>query len=251
MACALSLIACVEAEFSGRILIGPDDHARWIDDPNGLTWAVLGVSGLDSWMRTPADRDRLPALVNRGVRVFRLAPQVDEAGALDILRILFDAAEGGLRLAVELPAGNAPVFSRIIAWFEADSQRSERLLPILTGGLPETLGAENLRAFRALGGTIGLPVGRPQVSSLDQFRRSVEAIAVVPYQGRPGYEGIAIATDFLEAEETVPELRNAEFLVKWLSRAFSEPEAMALIEGNGRSFVERLTTAKSPLSTSG
>src|SRR5262249_34838880 len=33
------LIARDEAEFAGRLLIGPEDHARWVDEPDGLCWA--------------------------------------------------------------------------------------------------------------------------------------------------------------------------------------------------------------------
>ena len=65
------LIARAEAEFAGRLLYGPDDLARWRDDPHGLTWGVLAVAGFDALVRSPADLDRLPALFARGVRVFQ------------------------------------------------------------------------------------------------------------------------------------------------------------------------------------
>ena len=61
------LIARVEAEFSGRILIGPDDAARWRDDSDGLTWAVIGVEGWDFLVRTARDLDHLAGLFERGV----------------------------------------------------------------------------------------------------------------------------------------------------------------------------------------
>src|SRR5438128_658734 len=41
---ALTDLLCrIEAEFCGRLLIGPDDFSRWKDDATGLTWAIIGV----------------------------------------------------------------------------------------------------------------------------------------------------------------------------------------------------------------
>ena len=66
-----SLLTRIEAEFAGRLLIGPEDLARWRDDPDGLTWGLIGVEGFDSLVRTPDDLNRLSALFNRGVRLFQ------------------------------------------------------------------------------------------------------------------------------------------------------------------------------------
>src|SRR4051794_12085889 len=46
------LIARIEAEFAGRILMGPDDFARWRAEPDGLTWAVIGIEGFDFLIRS-------------------------------------------------------------------------------------------------------------------------------------------------------------------------------------------------------
>ncbi len=56
------LIARIEAEFPGRLLIGPDDFDRWQDDPNGLAWGMIGVEGFDSLIRSDDDLERLPSL---------------------------------------------------------------------------------------------------------------------------------------------------------------------------------------------
>src|SRR3954454_24537588 len=53
------LITRLEAEFAGRLLIGPEDHARWLDDRGGMAWGVLGIEGFDALVRAPADLDRL------------------------------------------------------------------------------------------------------------------------------------------------------------------------------------------------
>ncbi len=69
-----AMLAAYEAEFAGRLLIAPDDVARWRAEPaDGLCWGTLGVTDFDSLVREPADLDRLPGLFERGVRVFQIA----------------------------------------------------------------------------------------------------------------------------------------------------------------------------------
>jgi membrane dipeptidase len=65
------LITRIEAEFPGRLLIGPDDFDRWRDDRDGLTWGMIGVEGFDALIRSPEDLDQLPRLFERGVRLFQ------------------------------------------------------------------------------------------------------------------------------------------------------------------------------------
>ena len=65
------LIARIEAEFAGRLLIGPDDFYRWEDDADGLAWGVIGVEGFDALIRSEADLAHLPRLFDRGVRLFQ------------------------------------------------------------------------------------------------------------------------------------------------------------------------------------
>ena len=100
-----SLIARIEAEFPGRLLIGPDDFARWRDDPEGLCWGVIGVEGFDALIRTPADLDRLARLFERGVRVFQpvytatsllagSASSGDDRGLTDLGRAFLDTLAG-------------------------------------------------------------------------------------------------------------------------------------------------------------
>src|SRR5262249_33643081 len=44
-----SMIARYEAEFPGRLLLDPDDAARWSAEPaDGLCWALLGIEGFDA-----------------------------------------------------------------------------------------------------------------------------------------------------------------------------------------------------------
>ena len=75
------MIARYEAEFSGRLLIGPDDVTRWsAEPPDGIGWGILGIEGFDALVRASDDLDRLPGLFRRGVRVFQLVET--EASAL-------------------------------------------------------------------------------------------------------------------------------------------------------------------------
>ncbi len=67
------MITRYEAEFSGRLLHGPEDVARWnAEPPDGICWGVLGIQGLDFLVRQSGDLDRLPGLFTRGVRVFQM-----------------------------------------------------------------------------------------------------------------------------------------------------------------------------------
>ena len=55
------MITRYEAEFSGRLLIRPDDILRRDAEPaEAICWGVLGIEGFDFLVRTPDDLDRLP-----------------------------------------------------------------------------------------------------------------------------------------------------------------------------------------------
>ena len=66
------MLARYESEFTGRIVRDAGDVARWRSSPqDGLCWGMLGVAGFDSLVRGAEDLERLPALFDRGVRVFQ------------------------------------------------------------------------------------------------------------------------------------------------------------------------------------
>jgi len=55
------LLARVEAEFPGRLLIGPDDFARWLDDGDGLTWKKgFWTKAQEGWSWVPAQWVKQP-----------------------------------------------------------------------------------------------------------------------------------------------------------------------------------------------
>jgi membrane dipeptidase len=256
------LITRVEAEFAGRILHGPADVARWVDDADGLCWAVIGVEGFDALVRTTADLDRLPRLFERGVRVFQpvYTPENalggssaagDDRGLTDLgrafLQALFDLSRAGARPLFDLAHLNPAAASDALAWLEADPRRHQRVLPIYSHGAPahhafatpRAITRDNLRRLRALGGTIGLGVGPPFFTEAAQLEAAIKDAAELPFEGRPGVEGVAIGTDFLGVDQTLPGLGNAEEVLAWLSATFDAPAAAALAYGNGRALIER------------
>ena len=216
------LIARIEAEFPGRLLIGPDDFARWLDDPDGLCWAVIGVEGFDALVRSPADLDRLPGLFERGVRLFQPVytatsllggscdagrrPGPDRPGPrvprrpgriwppAPGPRPLLDLAHLNPAAASDVLDGSRPTPSR-----RGGSSRSTATgpRPRRLRTPPRAITPENLGRLRALGGVVGFSVGPPFFESADQVQGGDRGAAATPFQGRPGFEGIAIGTDFL------------------------------------------------------
>ncbi len=261
------LVTRYEAEFAGRLLIGPDDWTRFGAEPaDGLCWGMLGISGMDFLVRAPADLDRLAGAFERGVRVFQLvqcpdnelggsaAPgdvrSVTELG-LEVLDRLLEIAplvgKGGPRPVVDVAGLNASTIAEVLNWFEHDSTRAIRLLLLSSygplGGLAvkpvgtesETaLAIENLRRFRTLGGVIGVSPGPPAVASAEALRETIEAIAAVPFRGRPGCEGIGIGSNFLGLESLIPELNEVAKLIAWLERTFGPESGRDLGERTAR-----------------
>jgi membrane dipeptidase len=256
------MIARYEAEFSGRLLLGPADAARWEAEPgDALCWGVLAVEGLDFLVREAADLDRIPGLFARGVRVYQLVAsdsgrlggsdrQGDERGLSDLglaalERLASLAAPGaGPAPALDLAGLNRRSAAEILSWFEADTVRVGRLLLARTrgGGLEDDL----LRRFRALGGTLGLSVGPPHAAGPETLRREIERAAALPLGTRPGYEGIGLATDFPAIEQPPPRLGNASRIAGWLAHEFPSEAAAALAGSSARALLLRLSGGSGP-----
>lgn len=249
----------IDAEFPGRLLIGPDDHARWQRDPDGLTWALVGIAGFDQLVRVPGDLDRLGHYFERGVRLFQ--PVQGPGGTLggsaapgehqglselgrDFLRVLVDVAPGGAgpRPLLDLAALNPVAIREVLSWYEADSERANRLPPVFSHGAigrghPGALDLDLLTRLRALGGIVGLSVGPPDHESTEALRAAFERAAEVPFRGRAGYEGLGIGTNFLGMERAAPGLGDAEAVVAWLVSTFDAPTADRLIQQTGRQLI--------------
>jgi membrane dipeptidase len=254
------MIARYEAEYSGRLLIGPEDVARWTaEPPDGIGWGILGIEGFDFLVREPDDLDRLPGLFRRGVRVFQLvdteasalggaAVPGDDRGLTELGRAFLDRLAGLSRASdfsgpcpvVDLADLNSRTTDEVLAWFESDLARLDRLLLVHSHGTIETphrpvvtgLSAENLPRFRALGGVVGLSPGLPFFDSPEEFRDGIEAIATVPFRGLAGYEGIGIGTDFLNLEQSLPHLENVSRLADWVTNNFRLDIAPLLVRDN-------------------
>src|SRR5262249_39023068 len=104
---------------------------------------------------------------------------------------------------------------------------------------PRALSHDNLVALRACGGVIALTPGPPWHRTPIEFRLAFEAAAALAFEGRIGFEGLAVGTDFLGIEETLPPLRSATQLQKWLKRRFDRDTAAMLIAANGRHVLVR------------
>jgi membrane dipeptidase len=263
-----ALVARIEAEFPGRVLADPDDHARWRDDPEGLCWAVIGVEGFDALVRTSADLEKLPRLFVRGVRVFQPAytpggvlagssAPGDDRGLTDLgrafLQTLADlgSPSDGPRPVLDLAHLNPRSMSDVIAWFEADPSRLDRLIPVYSHGAlrhdgfaaPRAITPENLGRLRTLGGYVGFSVGPPFYATAEALKAGLDAAASLPFLGRLGSEGIGIGTDFLGVDQTLPGMGDVAGLVAWLASTFDPVTASALIAGNATQLLARTTGA--------
>lgn len=266
------LVTRYEAEFAGRLLIGPDDVARFGNEPSeSLCWGTLGIGGLDFLLRQPAELDRLERLFERGARVFQLvaghdpvlggSAEADEEHGLTelglaVLNRLFEIAaaieRGGPRPVVDIAGLNGRTTSDVLNWLEEDPPRSDRL-GLLSSDGPHTglsptcagsgnltgIAAENLRRFRQLGGVIGLSPGLPAVSSAGSLHEIIESIAAIPFLGKPGYEGIGIGTSYFRLTALAPELPNVARLIDWLVRTFGPETARSLAERTAWSVLAR------------
>jgi membrane dipeptidase len=141
---------------------------------------------------------------------------------------------------VDLADLNSRATAEVLAWFENDPTRLQRLLLVRSHGTIETprrpvvtgLSAENLQRFRALGGVVGLSPGLPFCGSPEEFRAGIEAIAAVPFRGLAGYTGIGIGTDFLNLEQALPHIENVSRLTEWLAANFTPDVAARIIRDN-------------------
>jgi membrane dipeptidase len=262
------LITRIEAEFCGRLLIGPDDVRRWLDDEAGLCWGMIGIEGFDALISGPADLDRLQSLFERGVRLFQplytarnelggSSVAGDERGLTELgfafLETLADLGSGSLHSMFDLAHLNPQSAGDALGWFEADPARAAKVVPVYSHGAlihdgytkPRAITLENLGRLRALGGVIGFSVGPPFYDSAETLRASIEAAAALPFQGRRGFEGIAIGTDFLGVDRTLPGLGNAHEVCTWLTQTFSAETATALAQENAKMLFRRVCGAAS------
>ncbi|WP_165220180.1 Zn-dependent dipeptidase, microsomal dipeptidase [Aquisphaera insulae] len=231
-----AMLARHEAEFSGRLLIGPDDVARWDSQPDDfLCWGLLGLADLDLMVREESDLTRLEPLFERGVRVFQLvAEEWSPSLLLRTIEALGGLAGGqeGPRPVIDVAGMKAEAAAGVLDWYQSDEVR-RRLLLVHSHGEPSL----DLERFRALGGLVGVGVSTSFAATADDLAARIEAIAAIPFRGKPGFEGIAIATDFLGIEEVIAPLETAERVLEWLTGRFGEREAAMLSRANAEALL--------------
>jgi len=262
------LITRIEAEFPGRLLIGPDDFDRWQADRDGLAWGMIGVEGFDTLIRSADDLDRLPRLFERGVRLFQPIYNTtsslggssvpgDDRGLTDLgrrfLEVLASLADpsAGPRPILDLAHMNPSTMADVLSWFEA---HPSRLLPVYSHGspvhpgfeMPRAITLDHLRRLRALGGHVGLGVSPPFFESTEQIQEAVELVASIPFEGREGHEGMAIGTDFMGVNQTLPRLGNAAEVVAWVQANFNRPTAKDLLHDNALSLMAQACGVNRP-----
>ncbi len=264
------MLARYESEFAGRLIRDPADVALWrSSSPGGMCWGVLEVAGFDGLVRGPDDLDRLPDLFRRGVRVFQ--PVAASGGALggssepgddrgltelgraflDRLAALDPAGDESPRPILDLAGLSARATAETLQWYdEVSPPRPEnRRRPLLVvshgrGGYRDLADAASAQALglaelRARGVPIGLTPGLPGCETADELKALIDAIAAVPFEGRPGFEGIAIGADLLGVERAIPGLDSARGLARWIEATFDRETSAVLVARNARRLLLR------------
>jgi membrane dipeptidase len=267
------LIARCDAEFSGRLLIGPEDVRRWRSEPAaGLCWGVLGVAGFDYLVREAADIDRVRGLFERGVRVFQLveseanalagsAEPGDERGLTDLGRELLarlcglgKVSEPGPVPVVDLAHLNPRSMADVLDWLGCEPVRNQRPLILYSHGAlsharfesPRALSRENLARLRELSGLVGFTPGPPFYITPEELQAGIEIAAAMPFEGSAGYRGIGLATDFLGIDCATPGLGDAAQIKKWISQTFDRQVATSLLAENARPVLLRAAGVADP-----
>ncbi len=220
------LISRVEAEFPGRILIGPDDYGRFEAEPNALCWMIIQLDDLDVLLRSDADSEPLARFFERGARVFRVTDPVQ----LDLLSTFGTAT--GPKPAVDLSQLDQDALDLVLDWFEADPSRRKRIFPVISRSTAR-LSEGAMTRLRNLHGLIGLSVG----PAADVLGQQIETYRSCPL----GVQGIGLGTGFLGVETTSPGLGNVEEILNWLRSSFDTETAAALAYKNTNRLIEHLT----------
>jgi membrane dipeptidase len=132
-----------------------------------------------------------------------------------------------------------------LRWFDENPAQGGGMLLVVSHGTfgyrelveDSSPDSRNLRAIRSRGGVIGLTPGLPGCETADELKQLVAAIAAIPFDGRPGYEGIAIGGDLLGPEQTAPGLASARDITRSLGRILEPDAAAAIAHGNARNLL--------------
>ncbi len=232
------LLARCDAEFSGRLLIGRDDLDRWRDDPDGLTWGVLGVGGFDRLVRSFADLERVPSLYARGVRVFQIVATAenslggswadgDDRGLTDLGRAFLGVVASLGTAIVDLAGLGRIAFGQALDCLDTDAAGRVRLLrshgPIVI---------EDIARLRSLGGFVGLGTSLNSFATAEELKATCEAIAA-----RSGFGAIGLATDALGTAPRLAGLQTADEIRDWTRLNFAADASQSLLHGNAAALI--------------
>jgi microsomal dipeptidase-like Zn-dependent dipeptidase len=207
---------------------------------------------------------RLPGLFKRGVRVIRLVETADNrlAGSAEsgddrgltalgrsclreIASLSTNDPNDG-RPIVDIAHLNPRSMSDVLEAVDVSAPEHRVLLMYSHGAVvhsgfdgPRAIDLQNLARLRAGGGLIGLTPGSPFYQSPDELKSDINQAAAIPFEGRAGFGGIAIGSDFLNLHSTLPELGNASAIVEWLLRSLDWEAARLLIAANARRFMAK------------
>lgn len=244
-ASVMDRFARVEAEFAGRLLVGPADLERLdAEAPGSLTWAVVGLRNMAGLLESSDAADRFRILHRRGLRAIRPA-----ADSLERLGAAIDEP-GGPGLLIDLTGQSDRAASEFLDRIGTHGRDEGPIVPIATlapstSGHPEGLGAAVLGRLRDLGGLIGLRLRAVEPLGPDALAATIDTIASVPFRDRPGFEGIGLATDFLGEGRAIAGLDRAEAVLDWLASRYDRERASAIAAGNARRAIARVLGAGS------
>ena len=223
------------------------------------------MTNLASLVREPADLDRLPGLFERGVRVFQIGEFTstalagtktlgDDRGLTDLGRALLarlgelsTASRPGPTPILDLAGMNPRSIDDVLEWYERPCVNDGCLLLTFSHGgvqhqgsaLRSTLNRDHLVRFRAIGGVVGVTSSVSCYQTIDELKAAIDEIASIPFEGRVGYEGIAIGTDFLACEQFFPGLAHVDDIKSWIRRVFDREPANLLVAGNASRLLVR------------
>ena len=231
-----ALMARIEAEFAGRLLVDRDDLGRFDREPPGaLSWAVAGLHHAETLLTLDGGLAAIQRLIGRGVRALAFDhPETPIDRRIEAIDAIADRLrdEGGPTLMLELsgliPEAAVAILDRI------ESDPGTGLVPITRKEPPTPELADRVRR---VGGLVGLPIVGGAAGGLGRLDASIRALLD---GSSSGVDGLAIASGFLESDLSDDLPGTAEAILEWLDDRFDPDSARRLAFGNVRALLGRV-----------
>lgn len=215
----------VEAEFPGRILIGPDDYERFASEPHSLCWAILQLDDLDKLIKPTDATQQLSRWFDRGVRIFRLT----DLAQLDLLAQLGSVT--GPKPAVDLGGLDPESVNHALNWFDADPSRRARLFPMISH-LKFDFHDFSIKRLRKLSGLVGLALG----PSATEFCAQIEPL-------NEEVSGIALSSGYLGGEAVASTgLGTVEEVIRSLTSRLDDAILQSIGHQNAWKLIRHVTS---------